>query len=325
MIRHPQYTAHVKGFLFGLVNKEFLIFLFFLALSCVFWLLMTLNENYERELRIPVRISSIPKNVVITSQNQDTITMSVKDKGFVLLAYLTNRQIPVNVNFETYSNKVTGKGVVTASELMKLISQQLYGSSRISSLKPDKIEYYFNYGQSKRVPVRLKGRIQPGDAYYLAAQKIEPAYVTIYAHEDVLDSIESVTTTELNVVNFVDTVVRNVPLKTIKGVKVSPSSVKVSLFPDVLTEATVEVPVSAINMPEGKVLRTFPAKVGIHFSVGASLFREVKAEQFRVVADYNELMAHPSDKCNLYLRSYPHTVSKCYLVTPKVDYLIEQQ
>lgn len=325
MVKYPQYTTHVKSFLFGFVNKEFLIFLFFLALSCVFWLLMTLNESYEKELRIPIRVSAVPKNVVITSQNQDTITILVKDKGFVLLAYITNKQMPVSVNFETYSNKTTGKGVVTASELMKLIAQQLYGSSRITSLKPDKMEFYFNYGQSKRVPVKLIGRIRPADTYYLAARKINPAYVTVYANEDVLDSIKSVATTELNVVNFADTVIRNVPLKTMKGMKVSPASVRVSLFPDVLTEETLEVPITAINMPEGKVLRTFPSKVGVHFSVGASLFREVKAEQFKVLADYNELVSHPSDKCNLYLRAYPHTVSKCYLVTRKVDYLIEQQ
>ncbi len=45
--------AHiVRKSLFKLVNKDFLIFLFFLALSAVFWLLMTLNETYEKEVRI---------------------------------------------------------------------------------------------------------------------------------------------------------------------------------------------------------------------------------------------------------------------------------
>ncbi len=55
------------------------------------------------------------------------------------------------------------------------------------------------------------------------------------------------------------------------------------------------------------------------------MFRHVRPDQFRVVADYQELIAHPADKCNLYLRAYPHTVTKCHIVTPLVDYLIEQQ
>ena len=73
------------------------------------------------------------------------------------------------------------------------------------------------------------------------------------------------------------------------------------------------------------MLRTFPSKVRVRFSIGASMYRNVKADQFKVVADYNELQAHPQDKCMLPLKAYPHHVSRCHLVSQKVDYLIEQQ
>jgi hypothetical protein len=35
----------ISNFLFSRANREFLIFMFFLALSGIFWLLMTLNQN----------------------------------------------------------------------------------------------------------------------------------------------------------------------------------------------------------------------------------------------------------------------------------------
>lgn len=87
----------------------------------------------------------------------------------------------------------------------------------------------------------------------------------------------------------------------------------------------VEVPVTAVNMPSGMVLRTFPAKVKVHFTIGASLFRTIKPEQFRVVVDYEEFTNNPSDKCTLELRSVPRSVSKARLEIPQVDYLLEQQ
>ena len=31
-------------------------------LSAIFWLILTLNEGYEKELKIPVRVVNIPKN-----------------------------------------------------------------------------------------------------------------------------------------------------------------------------------------------------------------------------------------------------------------------
>lgn len=51
----------VRKFLFSWCNKDFLIFLFFLALSCIFWLMMTLNETYEQEICIPAKLTEYPK------------------------------------------------------------------------------------------------------------------------------------------------------------------------------------------------------------------------------------------------------------------------
>ena len=58
--RLTQILRVVRNFLFSSVNKEFLIFLFFLFLSSVFWLMMTLNETYEKEISVPVRLVGVP-------------------------------------------------------------------------------------------------------------------------------------------------------------------------------------------------------------------------------------------------------------------------
>ena len=47
----------LKTFLSDFSGKEFLIFLFFLALSGVFWLMMTLNETYEVEFKVPLALT----------------------------------------------------------------------------------------------------------------------------------------------------------------------------------------------------------------------------------------------------------------------------
>ena len=100
-----------------------------------------------------------------------------------------------------------------------------------------------------------------------------------------------------------------------------PDMVRLAVYPDVLTEEMVDVPI----MPPDKVLRTFPSKVSVKFTIGASLFRTIKPSQFTVVVDYNEIAANPSDKCTLQLRSVPRSVSKASLEMETVDYLLEQQ
>lgn len=236
--------------------------MFFLALSGTFWLLMTLNESYEKELKIPVYLTNIPKNVIITSQSTDSITVTVRDKGFSLLAYMTNKQKPINFNFEASANKVAGKGVITSGDMIKAAFNQLFGSSRVTGVKPDRIEYFFNYGESKLVPVKLVGKIEPEKAYYLAGKKVMPEKVTVYARKDMLDSIKYVTTADLNIVNFNDTVERVVELKQVKGVKTVPATVKIVLYPDILTEQTIEVPITAVNMPEARCCAHSPPRSG---------------------------------------------------------------
>lgn len=316
----------VRSFVFSTVNKEFLIFLFFLGLSGGFWLLATLNETYEKDFIVPIHLTNLPKDVVITSNDDDVVRVTLRDKGFTIMGYLyTERLRPIVLNFANYANKSRGKGVIPAADIQKQLYTHLSGSTKIVSVKPDKLEFFFNYGESKRVPVRLLGNIQPGDQRYLANYKFIPEYVTVYANNKELRSIKEVQTEELNIVNFSDTMVQTVALHRIEGVKIVPSTVRLALYPDVLTEESVEVPVSAENLPGDKVLRTFPSKVKVHFIVGVSRVRSIKADAFKVVVNYADLVNQPADKCTLYLRKVPQGVRKARLEINHVDYLIEQK
>ena len=312
----------VRNFLFSGLNKEFLIFLFFLALSGIFWLMMTLNETMEREFKIPVRLTGVPRNAVMTGELADTVRVTIKDKGFTLVTYDFR---PLTFRFSSYADEDTGEGVVPVADVQKQVLSQMYGSSKLLQLKPGKFDFYFTYGSSKKVPVGFRGKITTHKSYYLAHTEFNPSMVTVYANKQQLDQLQAVEIEPFNYRNLQDTIRQMVKIKKIRGVKIVPPMVRISVYPDVLTEESVEVPVTAINMPPGMVLRTFPSKVTVRFTIGASLFRTIKPSLFKVVVDYEDLAANPSDKCTLQLRSVPRSVSKASLEMDRVDYLLEQQ
>lgn len=316
----------VRNFLFSSANREFLTFFFFLVLSTIFWLMTALNETYEREIGVPAYLVNIPKNVVVTSDMEDTVRVTVRDKGFALLAYTYGEGIrPINVNFQSAITRQSGYGVVSSQELMKMINQRFSGSTKIVQVKPDCLDFHYNYGLSRQVSVKMAGHVVPGKSFYLARTRFWPEKVTVYGSKQALDSLRFVKTVPINITNFNDTVLRTVALETIKGVKIVPNTVRIGLYPDILTEENIEVPITAINMPEGKVLRTFPQRVTVNFIVGASMFRSISPEQFAVVVDYNEIIDHPSDKCSIHLRETPQGVRNARLKMTHVDYLIEEQ
>lgn len=308
------------------MNKQFLIFLFFLVLSGLFWLMMTFNNTYEQEYPVKLQLVGVPDNVVVTTDLPDTVRVTIRDNGFQLISYLTSHKLkPVNVSFNAYANKQTGKGTVAPADLQKLILQQMLSSSKIVSLKSAPLEFYFNYGLHKEVKVNIEGNIVPAHNYYLAHAECKPDKVTVYADQETLDGIVAIPTEFLNIVNFDDTLTTTVRLKTAAGVKAVPAEVTVTLFPDILTEGSMQVPITTVNCPTGVTIRTFPQQALVKFSVGSKVYRLVRQADFQVYADYNEVVGHPSEKCTLHLKNNSRYAQNAKLETTQADYLIEQQ
>ncbi len=316
----------VRNFLFSNLNKQFLIFMGFLMLSAIFWTIITLNESYEKELKIPVRITQVPKDVVLTSDEIDTIRITVRDRGWMIMSYLYGNQLnTLSANFRSY-NRGNGYGAISNAEMQKLIhAQNPTMTSKITAIKPDRLEFFYNDGAHKRIPVRWSGRVIPEHLYFISHTQYWPDSVDVYASQEKLDSIRVVYTETLNYANFRDTLLVDCQLAKMKGVKYVPERIKVGFYTDVLTEESMDdVPITAINMPQGKVLRTFPAKVKVNFVTGVSQFRNLRPDMFVVIADYKEIMAKPADKCNIYLKTVPRGISRATLDVKQVDYLIEE-
>ena len=316
----------IRLFLFSRGNKEFLIFLFFLALSGAFWLSLTLNDTYEQEFAVPVAVVDVPKNAVLTSDEVDTVKTTIRDKGIFLISYYYGDYLKnIRIHFRSHSHN-NGTGTIAAQELQKIVYSRLFSSSKILSTKPDKLEFYYSYGTKKKVPVRWSGRVIPEELYFISRVEYSPDSVTIYASEEKLDSINMVYTEQLNYANFRDTLSVNCRLSKIKSVKMVPDHVQVNFFTDVLTEERIEgIPVQGINMPEGKTLRTFPAKVAVNFVTGVNVYRNLRPQDFTVVVDYNDIKKNLSEKCDIHLKDVPSGISRARLETTQVDYLIESQ
>ena len=307
------------------MNKQFFVFLFFLFLSAVFWLIITLNDTYEQELKVPVRIVNIPKNVVLTSAAVDTVKATVRDKGWMFLSYLYGeKKYEVKLNYKNY-DRGNGGGMTSASELKRLVEQTLESSSKVTAIKPERLEFFYNNGERKRVPVQWTGRVIPEQLYFISQVAYKPDSVDVYASKEKLDSIRYVYSEPLNYVGFHDTLTVSCRLAHDTDVKVMPEHVSITFFTDVLTEESISVPIQCINLPKGKVLRTFPAKVKVNFVAGAAQIRTLNPEEFVVVADYAEIMEKPSEKCNLYLNTVPQGISRAKLSSKQVDYLIEEE
>ena len=273
---------------------------------------------------MPVHITNIPKDVMLTSPETDTLRVVINDKGYNLLTYLRGDEVrPIEMDFSVYA-QADGTGVIPGSDLQKLASQNISASATLVSFKPERLLLYYNYGEQKKVPVRLTGYVAAEQHYFVADTIFSPDSITIYASYERLDSITYVSTKPLNVSDIKDSVSLTAQLQGIEGVKMVPNEMTVSFTTDILSELSIdEVPVTGINVPADKELRMYPSKVKVSFITGLKRYQSLKADDFEVVVDCTEFRDDQSAKCHIYLRRVPEGISRARLDIDVIDCFIE--
>ncbi|NDV57098.1 CdaR family protein [Bacteroides sp. 519] len=315
---------NIKDSLESTKGREFLIFLFFFFVAGAFWLLQTLNDEYETEITVPVQLKNVPDNIVITSEPTSELHIKVKDKGTVLLNYrLSKNFFPVTLDYNDYrgtNNRVR----VLAPEYEREIQRQLNASTRLLSINPDTLEYIYATGIAKSVPVKFNGRAVAGREYYITDTIFSPDSVIVYAPSSILDTIKAAYIEEVFLEDISDTLKTDAPLISIHGAKFLPNTTKLTLPVDIYTEKTVEVPIYGINFPADKVLRTFPSKVQVTFKLGISRYKEVTGDFLSINISYKDLIQLGTDKYTVELNNLPEGLSVIRITPPQIDFLIEQ-
>ncbi len=305
-------------------SKQSLTFLFFLILSATFWLFQTLSETADREFDVPLKLRGVPQNVVITTDPPAALHVTLRDKAGMLLSYaLRGGFQPVEIDFPSAAN-ATGHVTLQPAELLRQLARQLEAGTQIVASKPEAIEFYYNYGLCKRVPVEVDADVKTGSMFSLSATRVRHDSVTVYASRALLDNITSVRTSRIELDGVTDTTRVKADLQAVKGAKFVPNATTVTFCVDRVVEKTVQVPVQQVNFPATKQLRTFPASVSVSFQVPMGMYRDVTKESFVLVVNYEDLLRSKSAKCHLSLKSVPRGVSHVRIVPQDVEYIIEE-
>lgn len=313
----------IRGCYSKIWNKQFLIFLFFLFLSSCFWLFLALNDTYEREYEIRLKLTNVPENVVITTNLPPTLKLTLRGKGITLLNYTYAHKFPpIAIDFNAYSNS-TGHVTILTPDIIRRLTSQLAPSTQVVSTHPDTLEYYFNYGLCKRVPVRLQGQFSTQTSYYISQIRTTPDSATVYASRSILDTITAAYVS-LGRITISDTTTMKPRFAGVKGAKFEPAASTVQFFVDRLVEKSVQVPIQWVNFPGSKVLRTFPSKVNVTFQVGMGSYRKITADNFVLVVNYEDLIKSNSNTCHLSLKTLPAGVTHVKITPQDVEYVIEE-
>ena len=178
-VQYLRTLERIRSFLLSKKSREFLIFLFFVFVSFCFWLLQVLNDDYETELSIPLKLKNVPGNVVLTSELPKELKVGVKDRGTVLANYMLGQTIyPVTIDFTEYQDK-GGQVRIPSKILSKRIGSQLNQSTKLFAIRPDTLDFIYTRGEGKKLPIKMRGEVKADRQYYISDILYSPDSVMV--------------------------------------------------------------------------------------------------------------------------------------------------
>ena len=144
-------------------TRSILLYLSFVVISAVFWSFLTFNGDVQLDVEVPVEISK-PANVHLLSKVPDTLSVTVRDRGYRFFSYLFQKTPKLTLRLSDYSDgNSTFK--IDQSHLKKALASVLNKHSTIVSVLPEAININYTDLPGKKVPVRTEISVEPREDY----------------------------------------------------------------------------------------------------------------------------------------------------------------
>lgn len=269
----------------------------FVCIAALFWIVLTLNDSVQDGCVVNLKIVNKPDSVTFISDVPKTIHVEVKDKGSTLMRTMWMKTPSLNLNFRELADN--GQFICSRSDMMSALKETFGISATILSSSIDSLRLIYTDRPGKSIPVIVSVHADAKAGYVVYGNPVSnPIRVTAYGPREILDTVNRVFTKSYVESDLSESKVYVSELKQIKGVRLIPSSVQVSVNVEPLVAKEEIVAVVAENVPAEENLLLFPSNVRVSYFVPMSEFSSEK-KPVRVVVDYNEIAGHRGERLPL--------------------------
>ena len=307
------------------IQGSVLTFLIFLALSTAAWFLVKLSENYVTQTTFGLQFTDVPTEKWVSSEGQQQ-KMSLDIDGFHTLHCKMIREPNrfVTLSLAEVPYRIENGNVYSFSSqyVAEKVAERLDINTSDITMNDAQVYFTMDALKSRVVPVVFRSDIKTQRQFGLyGIPTIEPASVTIFGPEEVIDTVRSVRTMTVSKTNVSESFTESVGLDLLGGaIRSNTSEVKVSVGVERYTEMDVEVP---IRVPNGRMLRLFPENMTVKCHVAMKDYNTIKPSDFEATVDVQQLNAL-QPLLDVKLVSWPDYVQILSTQPDKVEYLIVQ-
>lgn len=306
-------------------GRNALMFLLFILISATLWCVMSLNEEEQRDIRMPLKITHIPDSVTLIATGPEALNVSVNARGTQMMKMTMGSTPTVNADFRAYSSQ--GSFRLSNADLKALVRNSL-GGSQVSVVYPDSLTLPYTTYAGTLLPIKADCKVTTGpQAAIVGKPRLSVDSVKVYTapgYELPERYNAAISTEALRLTGIVKSITQRVKLIAPPHSRVIPDSVDISFEVEPMIFKSRKAVIEPVNVPSGIKLITFPAQIDVFFMMPMSTYTR-KNVQFRVVADYRSInRASNSHMVKLKLLDVPDYLHNVQLSADSAEYIIER-
>lgn len=311
----------------GLKKRKVKVFLIILLFSTLAWFINNLSFSYNNDTSFELEYVNTPEELLLTNEPQKFIDIKLKALGFQFLGFELNKK-KVLIDLSKMKRK-DSTYYISPDLYRKQIENQLPNSMTLLEIDEDTLFFDFTSLITKEVPVIPRLNFSLASNFMLDnAIKTSPSVITLKGPKNEIDTIKSVRTAYLELLNVDRDFSKNVSLikpRELATTVFSPRTVSISGNIFRFSERIIEVPVKFINLPDGVKARTFPDKVQVLCQGKLENIKAVEDNDFEVVADYERVSGAENNMLSIELKEYPIDINKARLLVDEIEFILRRK
>jgi len=292
-----------------------------LAFSVILWVSVSLSNDYNTNLQLPIRFFNVPEGYVAASPSSEQISVKVRGKGWNLLSAMiaTKSEYYVDAGNELKKNKMI--------DLRSFDAENTWLTSKlqIMEITPDTISFSFEkmgYSKIKIVP-NLKIEFKHG--YGLASDIVViPESTTISGPINRVSAMKEITTESIIIKDLSEKTERIVGIKNLQGFDNETQTARVILDVQRIIEQSVdEINVEVLDIPVDRNVVLLPNKINILLRGGIDVLGKLNKDKIRAFVYYRDVVLDTIGSVTPVVNIPEHT-ELVYIKPQQLNYVIKK-
>ncbi len=311
------------------LRSQFLVFLFFLAVSASIWMVLKLSDEFTSPVVYRLDYINQPRGKILISASDTTLTLGLGISGFEFIRFKfwekTPRLIIDLANLPSLADTGSLTTRLPTGYLLRKLSSQGIQNDEIRFASPDTLILEFAPVYRKRLPV-------VADISYTIRQqfnlyeplRIIPDSVEIAGVYSDIKLLELVTTKPAVLHDIYHDQTLTLPIQTPRTnypVSISVNEVAAVFNVEQYTEATIDVPIEINYLKPEYTLRIFPNTVKVTYLVALSDYKRVDPALFRAVVQYGDDKSLLASRLKIEIAYAPDYVEVTRLEPDRVEFI----